>query len=114
VLQIFSSIAAVSLVMILQMAAIMSVSTNADRYYWFAGLVILLWGQLFSLNDPYRTDKGLLRTATHLLIAIGSVALAYIFARWQPYLIAAGAFGLGLLETLIRRSITRKNKSTIA
>jgi hypothetical protein len=96
------------------MAAMMSVSANPERYFWFAGLVILLWAQLFSLSDPYRTDKSQLRTLTYLGIVLASIALAYIFNRWQPYLIAAGAFGLGLLETLIRRRVMRKIKGTTA
>lgn len=113
-LQILSSAAALSLVVILQMTAIMSVSDNPDRYFWFAGLVILLWGQLFSLNDPYRTDKGLYRNATYMGFVLASIALAYIFDRWQPYLIAAGAFGLGLIEFFVRRRTIKNIKSTTA
>jgi hypothetical protein len=114
VLQILSSLSALALVVILQMAAMMSVSADSERYFWFAALVILLWGQLFSLSDPYRTDRSLLRVVTYLGFFLASIALAYIFARWQPYLIAAAAFGLGLLEMLVRRRVMKKFKETSA
>lgn len=113
-LQYLSSVSALALVVILEMVAMMSVSDNPERYFWFAGLVILLWAQLFSLNDPYRTDRSLLRTLTYLGFVVASIAMAYIFDRWQPYLIAAGALGLGMLETLVRRRVMKKVKGTTA
>lgn len=108
-----SSFATLVLVVILQLIAILSVHDNPEKFYFFAGLLVLLWSQPLSANDPYRTDPRFIRMFAHISIALACISLAYIFKEWQPWLLAGLTLVLGLFEMFIRRStIKRLNRVT--
>jgi len=97
-LNLVSGIAVVGLTGWLLVTARVSTARFGWQYNLWALLVVLLWAQPWSRNDPFRTGRRLIRWIVYGVLVVAAFGFWYVFGGLWPVLVIIELIVLFLIE----------------
>ena len=105
-LNLVSGIAVVGLTGWLLVTALVSTARFGWQYNVWALVVVLLWAQPWSRNDPYRTGRHLVRRMIYGILVVAAFGFWYVFGGIWPVLVMIEVIILFLVEITGRPETT--------